>query len=132
MAEVEAANETVLTPLPCPFCGSDATASDEFNEDGYWSTYCKSCKGMTAWFANKTASIIAWNRRVNSYDANEKKIAALVEEGRAARWLASVVWLHYHNATFELDPLQKKHLELAIKAGAPFSEEARAVLAEEE
>lgn len=41
-----------------------------------------------------------------------------------ARWLASVVWLHYRNRT-DLDPIQQKHLELAMKAGAPFSKEAR-------
>jgi hypothetical protein len=39
----------------------------------------------------------------------------------AARWLASVVWLHYKDRK-DLDPIQQKHLELAIKAGAGSSQ----------
>jgi hypothetical protein len=35
------------------------------------------------------------------------------------RWMASVIYLHYYNRT-DLDPVQQKHLELAIRNGAPF------------
>lgn len=52
--------------------------------------------------------------RHSSVEKSEDELSKL-------RWFASVVWLHYHNATFELDPLQQKHLEMAIRCGAPFS-----------
>lgn len=51
--------------------------------------------------------------RKSDYDALKARYST--ELLTSLKWLASVVWLHYHDRT-DLDPIQQKHLELAIIA----------------
>jgi|GEM_PF-5797692 len=53
---------------PCPFCGGDAVAGSNFDNDHYvmCGADCDKCGGMVGYMKTEMAAIENWNRRTPS------------------------------------------------------------------
>ena len=77
---------------PCPFCGGDAVAGSNFDNDHYvmCGADCDKCGGMVGYMKTEMAAIENWNRRtaLASGSGDHAELARLAEEAGNGAWIA--------------------------------------------
>lgn len=75
---------------PCPFCGGEAVAGSNFDNDHYvmCGADCDKCGGMVGYMKTEMAAIENWNRRtaLASGSGDHAELARLAEDASSGPW----------------------------------------------